>query len=77
MSVSFLGANRKTRAEGDRIIKVERRNSRLGTNSMYVRAARLWNSLTRNLRAVDSRVLFKKRLRRHLLTEPNDRLNYF
>ena len=77
LDICMLGSGRTTRAEKTRLIKLERKNRRVGRDSLGVRAARIWNCLPMVIRTTDSRSLFKKRLKNHLLKSTNARLNYF
>lgn len=77
VKVTMLGSGRTTRAEDSRLIRFERRKSLVGRNSFCVRTARIWNCLPKEIRTIDSKSLFCRRLKKLLLESTKTRLDYF
>lgn len=77
LSFQILGTQRLTRAQNNKIIKIERRKTKIGRDSLYVKAVRVSNCLPIEIRTIDSRNLFKRKLKRLLLRNENKRLNFF
>lgn len=77
LELSFLGSKRITRAHNNRILRLQRSKTRMGSHSFGVKAAKIWNNLPNDIRNTDSIPLFKKRLKRHLMESENGRLTFF
>ena len=77
LRLKMSGSERSVRTTGTRLIKIENRRTGLGRNSFYMKAAKIWNSLPPDIRKIDSKSLFKKKVKTLLQNEPSDRLRYF
>lgn len=77
LEISFLGSKKATRAQNNRILRLQCSKTKMGSDSFGVKAAKIWNNLPNEIRNTDSIPLFKKRLRRHLMESVNDRLSFF
>ena len=77
LKLTMQGEGRLLRTTGTRLIKPEYRITGIGRDSFYVRAAKIWNSLPTDIREIESKSLFKRRLKGLLRNNPSERLKYF